>query len=151
VSGSHGVVRWFRSAAQQLPKLVQLSSARGIWCGLGGPSVRSAVDPHRPTALAHTRTQHVRCTHTACACRICFLCQLPLWFYIYTHPRVSASATRALASWSRSWWIREAGGQRARWRCCTHRVRTTLSTLVAKDISRRRGRGCRNRACQVRS
>jgi hypothetical protein len=28
--------------------------------------------------------------------------------------------------------------QRARWRCCTHRVRTTLSTLVAKDISRRR-------------
>ena len=41
--------------------------------------------------------------------------------------------------------------QRARWRCCTHRVRTTLSTLVAKDISRRRGRGCRNRACQVRS
>jgi hypothetical protein len=34
---------------------------------------------------------------------------------------------------------------------CTHRVRTTLSTLVAKDISRRRGRGCRNWACQVRS
>jgi hypothetical protein len=41
--------------------------------------------------------------------------------------------------------------QRERWRCCTHRVRTTLSTLVAKGISRRRGRGCRNRACQVRS
>jgi hypothetical protein len=35
----------------------------------------------------------------------------------------------------------EAKCQRARWRaCCTHRVRTTLSTLVAKDTSRRRGR-----------
>jgi hypothetical protein len=53
-----------------------------------------------------------------------------------------ASATRALASWSR-----RPGGfarpacQRVRWRCRTHRVRTTLSTLVAKDISRRRGAG----------
>jgi hypothetical protein len=41
--------------------------------------------------------------------------------------------------------------QRARWRCCTHRVRTTCSPPGAKDLARRRGRGCRNRACQVRS
>jgi hypothetical protein len=76
VSGSHRVVRWFRNNAQQLPRLVLLSSVRGIWCGLGGPSVRSTADPHRPALLhthyadkaccapTHTRTQHVRRTHT---------------------------------------------------------------------------------------
>jgi hypothetical protein len=52
-----------------------------------------------------------------------FQCQLPPWLYTKQEQRGSN----------------------------THRVRTTLSTLVAKYISRRRGRGCRNRACQVRS
>jgi hypothetical protein len=33
VSGSHGVVRWFRNTAQQLPRLVLLSSARGTRLG----------------------------------------------------------------------------------------------------------------------
>jgi hypothetical protein len=82
VSGSHRAVRWFRNTAQQLPRLVLLSSVRGIWCGLGGSSVRGTVDPHRPTlshthyaykaccAPTHTRTQHVRRTHTTCACRM---------------------------------------------------------------------------------
>jgi hypothetical protein len=82
VSGSHGVVRWFRSTAQQRPRLVLLNSVRGIWCGMGGSSVRSTADPHRPTlshthcaykaccAPTHTRTQHVRCTHTICACHM---------------------------------------------------------------------------------
>ena len=40
--------------------------------------------------------------------------------------------------------------QRARWRCCTHRVRTTLSTLVTMTYHAAGGR-CRNWACQVRS
>jgi hypothetical protein len=84
VSGSHGVVRWFRNTAQQLSRLVLLSSVRGIWCGLGGSSVRSTADLHRPAlshthyaykacrAPTHTRTQHVRCTHThtTCACHM---------------------------------------------------------------------------------
>jgi hypothetical protein len=52
------VVRWFRlPTAQQLPGLVLLSSGRGIWCGLGGCSVRSTAGPHRPVsrpALPHT-------------------------------------------------------------------------------------------------
>jgi hypothetical protein len=55
-------------------------------------------------------------------------------------------------SWS--WWLVDPLGRRVSGqggRCCTHRVRTTLSTPVAKYISRRRGGGCRNRACQVRS
>jgi hypothetical protein len=84
-SGSHGVVRWFRlPTTQQLPRLVLLSSVRGIWCGPGGSSVRITVDPHRPTlshshthhahkaccAPNHTRTKHVRCTHTTCACHM---------------------------------------------------------------------------------
>jgi hypothetical protein len=55
----------------------------------------------------------------------------------------SASATRALTSWSWSWWVHEAGVSAGKVEVevlCTHRVRTTLSTPVAKYISRRRGR-----------
>ena len=60
VSGSHRVVRWFRNTAQQLPKLVLLSSVRGIWCGLGGSSVRIPLTRTGP----HTRTHTMPITHT---------------------------------------------------------------------------------------
>jgi hypothetical protein len=43
--------------------------------------------------------------------------------------------------------------QRARWRCCTHRVGTTrvLYPRWLQKTYHAAGGGCRNRACQVRS
>jgi hypothetical protein len=97
-SGSHWVVRWFRlPTAQQLPGLVLLSSLRGIWCGLGGSSVRSTADPHMPTP-SHTHCAYKACcaptrshTHTACAVHTHDMC-MP-----HAHPR-AAHTQRLCAS-----------------------------------------------------